>query len=487
MAFWSRSWAIVFSLCWTLRLIHADDHAISPYHHPRISNLTPQTSQEILSFPHSTPTNWHTTRVQVCFHLLLLLVCLPDWPHFTESLTNSSSSPPATSRQPLVTGFTMPTDGDDDPVDRAELADLFKTLSNEMKDIAKKSLPAQEPRRRRRDDDDDDDDDDLDDDDDTDGDDAPRPREITPDTLTDLDPIKWVTFRRSFLHTTTLNKWGPNRAILMLQNSMKGAAARATSHVDLYEAANLQEALDKYAIIFVNPAARTLYKSQFKSAHRDQGEEIILWHTRLRELFLRAYPDAADIETNEDLKEIFTIRLRNNPMSHSLYSAENYGSLTYTELLTRAQTLQGSIMLCSKPSIQELRPGVSFLDSGPASSEVQAMTKKNPRPKSKTVRCFFCDNLGHVISECRKYKSSQKTGGSPAGAAAPRFTRGRGRGRSRGFRGRGRGSSSGRGRSAPPSYQLNALQDPALEEDHSFFPLDDSDQGPDDAALPPEN
>ena len=186
-------------------------------------------------------------------------------------------------------------------------------------------------------------------------DNTPKPKEVSPPTLADVDPIKWVTFSKQFTRVASLNNWDSKRSKLLLHTCMQDAAARAVEHIEFDDALSLDEAIKQFAKIFVNPASTQLYKTKFKDASRQPGEELILWHTRAREMFMRAYPNITDQETNEDLKERFVLGLRNRQLSHSLLSAENYSSMTFTELLTRSRTFEAPFFNARKLILMSTR------------------------------------------------------------------------------------------------------------------------------------
>ena len=335
--------------------------------------------------------------------------------------------------------------------------------------------------------------------------DAPRPREVPPPTLAEVDGIKFTTFSRQFKRVAELNQWSERRAILMLQTSMQDAAARAVDHIIFDEASSLTDAIKDYTTVFVNPASAQLHKSKFRDSCRHPGEDLIVWHTRVRELFMRAFPTITDLETNDDLKEKFVLGLRNRQLSHSLLSAENFPSTSFSQLLTRSQNLQGSLLQCQKSYSD-----VSAISGKPAN--VNAMGPASGK-KSTTVVCYYCGRQGHVVNECRTkvrdqqqgktstfgrggssnsgatpgYRGSNPRGGpasSPAWSPRPNQPpRGRGRGQGRG---RGRGTQRPRGgpfqvhavsmdeSTAPASTDHESLppQSASATDDHSYQPFD---------------
>ena len=232
-------------------------------------------------------------------------------------------------------------------------------------------------------------------------DNTPKPKEVSPPTLADVDPIKWVTFSKQFTRVANLNNWDKKRSKLLLHTCMQDAAARAVEHIEFDDNLSLEDAIQRFAKIFVNPASTQLYKQKFKEASRQPGEELILWHTRAREMFMRAYPKENDQENNEDLKERFVLGLRNRQLSHSLLSAENYSAMTFTEVLTRAQNLQGSLMQCQKTyaDVNAINPS--------SSTSVSALSSGATGKKSSNVICYHCDKPGHVLKECRSFERAR--------------------------------------------------------------------------------
>ena len=135
-----------------------------------------------------------------------------------------------------------------------------------------------------------------------------------------------------------MNEWKDERAVLKLQTSLRDQAARAVEHIPIADDCTL--ALEAMETVFVNPSAVEYAEAMFYSSARQPGEAIILWHTRVRELFLRAYPSATaeEVEENKTLKDRFVLFIHNRAMT-------DYRMLAFTKLLTRAQDYQASILL----------------------------------------------------------------------------------------------------------------------------------------------
>ena len=281
-----------------------------------------------------------------------------------------------------------------------------------------------------------------------------KPKEVTPDKLDTIDSIRWMTFRTNFTRVAKLNQWTDARAVPMLQTSLTGAAARAIDHLTFGPATTLESALDQIEAIFVNPAATDFFEVQFDLADKEPGETLVSLHTRYRELFLRAFPAEKNrLETAKRLKDKFALKLGDKGLSYGLTSATDYRTLTYSALLTRAQELQASALRCR----QSYNPASTV-----AKPQLHAIGPSNPASAPSDRRCFFCNNVGHVVKECRKKAAflrdnpHLRRGAGQRGGPPSRGRGGRGRSVQR-PRGRGMQPPGGSYRFQNPRRSLNAL------------------------------
>lgn len=348
-----------------------------------------------------------------------------------------------------------------------------------------------------------------------------RPKEVEPSKLADLDPVAYTTFKANFYRCTLLNEWTETRAVLRLQTCLEGAAARAVEHIKFSDITTLQEAIDLYDEIFISKATVALYRAQFRTTERESGETLLLFHTRLREVFIRGHPKVKNIENNFDLNERFTVGLKNIQLSRALRGDTNWDEMTYTELLQRATQLTATDMMVrrayegtsgGKKSLNALGPSME-LDSTPAKEDqVSSLFSPQSRGRGKQrgrgrggpsfrhnqgPRCYQCQDPGHYVQDCPQMKSAKdrllrnpgmfgvSVSSGNTGTTQPNH-RGYSRGRSsyrgnRGQRGNRGGYTSGR------PYSLNALEAGRApddsdkrdsENDISYYPLTpDSEEG----------
>lgn len=297
---------------------------------------------------------------------------------------------------------------------------------------------------------------------------AAKPTTKEKDTLSlsDLDVNKWYVFREHFETCVKVNSWDDNRAKDMLYLAMRDSAQTAVHHLQLSTFKTISDALDAYAKVFVNPASLELHLSNFEASARLPNEDLLVWHTRCRTLFRRAYPDVdlADLETDKRLKKHFCLRIRDRALSQALYGSESYAKWTYTECCTRAQNLYGTAVAC----MASYGKGVNHL-ANPEDVPSTSISALQQTQRS-SLRCFYCNNPGHVVKECRKKARDNQTNRFPANSSgrgqpfrgSQRGSRGSRGSRGRGFRGRGRGftSSSQSGPNRAPAQVASISSEP---------------------------
>jgi len=257
-------------------------------------------------------------------------------------------------------------------------------------------------------------------------------RETNPPILSEVDPIQWTTFRKCFERIATMNDWPADTAVLKLSTCIRDSAARTIDHLKWDTFLTLDAAMKAVEKVFLNPAAIEFHKATFKSASRNAQESLIQWHTRGREMFMRAYPDILNYDHHADLKDKFVLGIRDRVLSTQLKASDTYETMSYTEVLTKAQRLQGSALIVhhaytgksmGQDSIQAIQE-----DSTTTQPAVHAIqTRKN-------MKCFHCNKEGHGISDCTLHqKSIDRIRADPGrynlqlapGASASSYPRGR--------------------------------------------------------------
>jgi hypothetical protein len=233
--------------------------------------------------------------------------------------------------------------------------------------------------------------------------------------------------------------WPDLRRRQELYASMSGTAARVVADIPLehptivpWTATEMEAA---YQGRFVTQEASDTARAEFSKSTQLPEESLLEWHSRNRDLFLRAYP-GANINLDpggQILRDRFTEGLDQAVVKEYTYDQR---PTTYEHCLKYAQAKQATIML--------MKGGKSA--RGVHAVGMSSDSEKNV-PSSKG--CYFCGSLEHFQRQCPTLDKARKLldGGGRGG---------RGRGRGGRGRGAGRGGTS-RGRGGPPRKGLNAL------------------------------
>ena len=109
--------------------------------------------------------------------------------------------------------------------------------------------------------------------------------------LSDTTPENWITFKDNFLTTAALNDWTNSRAKLKLKAALRDDAAKAVQHISIPEGWSLDCLITAHEEVFIHPAGIDQAQAELERAKKKSGETLLAFHTRLRYLFIRAYPE----------------------------------------------------------------------------------------------------------------------------------------------------------------------------------------------------
>ncbi len=291
-----------------------------------------------------------------------------------------------------------------------------------------------------------------------------------PPTFSSGLPEEWTAFKITFENVAALKGWnGPGAEAAdnkrrNLVAAFEGAAARAVQHIDpARNPANhnnpytFNELMTAYNNVFMPAAASHLAMTQYSVAKQQEREAILSWHTRLRELFSRAFPGVA-AQDSADLINKFILGLYHPVVRDRTWDAH---PATYSEALEKATSKAAGVLVMqhSQGGRRDRTGHVASLglgldDLGSAANEGAAMVGAVGGPGGPGGRggrrgagdtCFNCGSPDHYKRDCPQLRQG------PAG-------RGRG-GRGGGRRG-GRRDAGGRfTASAQTAQQISALVD----------------------------
>ena len=160
---------------------------------------------------------------------------------------------------------------------------------------------------------------------------AGRGKRLT--TFSSTDPTEWTAWKETFRKTALLNNWNDEMSRNQLAAALEGQARRMVADIPT-DAVGLtcQQLLTAYERRFLPEAQTRFAVITFENAKQEETESELEWHTRLRELFVRAYPNE-NIETSTILVNHFIRHLKNPRILDHCYMAN---PVTYNAALTEA-------------------------------------------------------------------------------------------------------------------------------------------------------
>ena len=273
-----------------------------------------------------------------------------------------------------------------------------------------------------------------------------------PSKFNSKDGREWRNWRSNFEICARINEWSNQRARREIAVAMEGDAKDVVSDIPILDGL-IREAtrdcdgfellLDNYEKKFL-PAAATDYAAvEFEKATQNEGEDIVGWHARCRNLYKRAYPEVDDqlVEVSRQMRHKFTIGLRDQVVKQFTWRANKN---SYSEVLDEAlRQAAGSICITDGQEANNSLGGIG-------ASFLGAMTFVK-KPEDAKISCHFCLKIGHRMKDCRSFLAAQKVTRDKSEARA-KGGRGRGRG---GFK-RGSGSKRGGSRGGRSDSDTNA-------------------------------
>ena len=306
------------------------------------------------------------------------------------------------------------------------------------------------------------------------------------------DATAWATWITRFETVANIAGWNAARMKAELKAGMSGAAALVTRDIDIQDHRTFAQVKADYQDRFITPADSDQARADFSLAQQGAEESLLEFHSRLRELFTRAYPAAMGNIDGAPMGQILRDRFISGLLNPAIkeYTWDQRPA-NYMECLAVVQRKQATLQLLS-PSSQGPNNQANGSSTNPRSQapssvySAGASTFGNGNPNAgANFTCHFCKTTGHMLRQCPLLDQARSIIEGTGGGSMSRggFRRGFGRGRGRGGRGARGGARGGGSRGAggdekkKKGPQLSSLG--AQEEDDEKEEEDDSAQADD--------
>jgi hypothetical protein len=244
---------------------------------------------------------------------------------------------------------------------------------------------------------------------------------------------EWRIWRRNFEQTLQINAWLNERCQREAAAAMESTAAEFPSDIPSFVAGrNIQDMLNLYETRFLPAVAGQMAAAQFQTAAQMDGEQIAVWHARLRTIFERAFP-RENIQNSRLLINKFVLKLADSNIRQWTHWAN---PATYNAAMTAASNEAPSQSILAQEAGSGGKGNVAINTFG-----------------GRGGSCFGCGSYDHQVAACPLTRPDQhRDSNKPRGRGRPQGGRGgRGRGGGRGGVGfkrtylqtRGRGGTRG--------------------------------------------
>jgi hypothetical protein len=216
---------------------------------------------------------------------------------------------------------------------------------------------------------------------------------------------EWRIWQRNFEQTIQINAWPNERCQREAAAAMESTAAEFTSDIPGFaQGRNINDMLNLYEARFLPAAAGQLAAAQFQTAAQMDGEQIAVWHARLRTIFERAFP-GKDIQNSRLLINKFVLKLSDSDIRQWTHQANPD---TYNAAMTAASNEAASQSILAH-------------EAGASGKNNVAINQFGGRGGS----CFGCGSYDHQIATCPlTHPDQHRDNNKPRGRGRPRGGRG---------------------------------------------------------------
>ena len=252
------------------------------------------------------------------------------------------------------------------------------------------------------------------------------------------DPVQWDAFLKNFTNWVTLlpaETTGAQKKAYLLTH-LEGTAPIKAADIYAYVGDNgktLQNTLDALTQLFAPAASGDLVMSLYHSARQQQAESVESWHTRLKSLYERAFPED-DANASRHLVSAFVQGLYHQAYKPAvlLKRPQTYpDALRVTQEVIAAMSINdprlaldaagGNLVSVPGPHQATVKQENGFDDtyqfnaiysrSGQAMFSQRPPSPRRPQNSSSSASgptCFFCNTPGHRVADCQLLRSAAR-------------------------------------------------------------------------------
>lgn len=217
--------------------------------------------------------------------------------------------------------------------------------------------------------------------------------------MTNATPEAWLEYRRHFQKIAELQNWDDHRCRQELAAGVQEKAGNAVADIDVNAAGiDINDVLTLYQNRFLPAAAGATARTNYQTARQLPTESVREWHTRVRELFFLAYPDAI-INNAPHAMDIFINGLY---VSQVHFCVASQHIANFTDALPVAERAETANKKHKSPG------GVHNVYSRPQQQQPQS-TLAPPG----SGNCYFCADAfkvqnPHLKNQCPYFKAANR-------------------------------------------------------------------------------
>ena len=224
----------------------------------------------------------------------------------------------------------------------------------------------------------------------------PKPTAARLQSYGNLPGENFISWRSHFMDMVGLNRWNTAEAKSFAFNAMRGRAQEFVMDISTKIASeSLEDFLNHYQARFLPAARSQMLRAQFAHVRQQPNESVQSLHSRMRVLYLLAYPDVED-QSRVMLIERFISALNNRDVQNFVRRRK---PRTFEEALEVAAEETSFVLL----DLASHTPGGLQQPTQSDTSVLAAIGARSFNPQGNRTsdkRCFYCEEEGHVRGNC---------------------------------------------------------------------------------------